>query len=351
MILSIARTINQIDAVERRVQSVVATYLDALDQVEVHLAPLTAEYAARHVANLKQIREAVDGGSIDRLRATRDAVRREMQDLAGSLVQLRHNAEAELKGVLLSIGQASDSIAAESHACQSAFQGFAQEMQKVARMDSLSSIRSLVSRSVANLKAALDSSMRENEAVLRTIKEQVQAIDDRRRHAEEAAYLDPLTSLSNRRKAELVMRSLHTLETPFAVLLCDINSFKEINDNFGHAAGDEVLRKWAGILRSHFRPSDTVARWGGDEFLVIMTSTEAEAMNRRKELEAVMGRHFVVAGVEVHTVELRAAIGMARTRGGERVEDVLARADADMYAQKPQTRLPLRAMTPAPSAG
>jgi GGDEF domain-containing protein len=95
------------------------------------------------------------------------------------------------------------------------------------------------------------------------------------RQLEEIAYYDSLTSLPNRRMFTEQFRSRlalsHRHGAPFALLLIDLDNFKEINDAFGHDAGDAVLVECASLLRSAVRESDCIARLGGDEFAILLT--------------------------------------------------------------------------------
>lgn len=87
--------------------------------------------------------------------------------------------------------------------------------------------------------------------------------------AEAQALTDTLTGLCNRRGLEATFARLTEQQTPFALMLIDLDYFKQINDSFGHAAGDDVLRDVAEILKSATRDHDTVARIGGDEFVIL----------------------------------------------------------------------------------
>jgi two-component system, cell cycle response regulator len=160
----------------------------------------------------------------------------------------------------------------------------------------------------------------------------------------EAAVTDPLTGLHNRRYMTsqldpLVERATQGGE-PVAALLLDIDHFKKINDNFGHDAGDEVLREFAVRLASNVRAVDLPCRHGGEEFVVIMPDTPlaaAERIAERIRLHVAGSPFRVAAGREILSVTI--SIGVAATKGaGDSPEQLLKRADEALYEAKESGR-------------
>jgi diguanylate cyclase (GGDEF)-like protein len=151
-----------------------------------------------------------------------------------------------------------------------------------------------------------------------------------------AAAHDPLTGLANRRElleqAAEIFR-VRNAEGMCAMLLIDLNHFKEVNDTLGHGAGDEVLREVAKRLVASARPGDLVARLGGDEFAVLFTGlpTPAVAAHRAEAMLAHLERNIGVDGMQL-TVEAAGGIAMAPASGG--VQELMRRADVAMYQAK-----------------
>jgi len=154
------------------------------------------------------------------------------------------------------------------------------------------------------------------------------------------AYRDPLTNLPNR----LALHELLGLELAHArrnrsglgVLFIDLDDFKRINDSFGHAAGDELLRATAARLRSHLRETDSIARLGGDEFAVLLpgalVARDAELVATKLLAALDEPVHF-----EGHMLRVRASIGMAMYPGdASEADELLRRADEAMYRAKQQ---------------
>jgi diguanylate cyclase (GGDEF)-like protein len=147
------------------------------------------------------------------------------------------------------------------------------------------------------------------------------------------AMVDPLTGLYNRRFAEQrlaaeVARS-ERKGHPLTVLTLDLNKFKEINDTYGHPAGDLVLQKFAAHLNNVIRGGDLAVRLGGDEFLVLLPECTSQ------QLQLVLGR---LGSLEVdwqgQHIPITFSAGWKQYELGERPEEMLARADELLYARK-----------------
>jgi len=168
---------------------------------------------------------------------------------------------------------------------------------------------------------------------------QVQDISERRELAQRLEYVvdhDFLTGLMNRRRfeQELTRETVRATRygNPSAVLLLDIDHFKDINDTFGHRAGDDVLKAVAGLLRGCLRDSDLLARVGGDEFAVLLTQTPGDQVQLvADELVRTIGGYAVALADQA--IRVTASVGVAMLEGLSDAE-VLAHADVAMYDAK-----------------
>ena len=153
----------------------------------------------------------------------------------------------------------------------------------------------------------------------------------------ELAMHDALTGLVNRRQmADLMQLELRRCQRngrPLLLAQLDIDHFKAINDTHGHAAGDNALRAFAAIARAHIRDSDVLARWGGEEFVLMLCDTEAAtAAELLERLRCAVARMPPPQGCA--NARITVSIGWAQHRRGEALEQPLERADQALYAAK-----------------
>jgi diguanylate cyclase (GGDEF)-like protein len=159
------------------------------------------------------------------------------------------------------------------------------------------------------------------------------ALETRAETFERLAVVDPLTELYNRRFAtehlpiELARASRQRY--PLTLLMLDLNGFKEINDHYGHAAGDTALAQFARHLKRCFRSSDLPVRMGGDEFMVLLPECPADQVP--KVLTHLRGLSVEHGAAKI---DITFAAGWAEYRRGESATDLPARADQALYADK-----------------
>ncbi len=144
---------------------------------------------------------------------------------------------------------------------------------------------------------------------------------------ERLAVTDELTHTANRREfhsqLERRLARYDRFKTPVSIIILDLDHFKEINDLQGHLQGDKVLIKCAEILQENIRPIDLLARWGGDEFVLLLECPLEEALNSAERLREHLKKESI-----------RVSMGITEYRGSETVESFIARADSALYKSK-----------------
>lgn len=149
---------------------------------------------------------------------------------------------------------------------------------------------------------------------------------------------DKLTQLNNRMSADnhmsLVFSESFRNNKPLSVAIVDIDLFKSINDNYGHHSGDSVLVNFAKILRDNLRPDDFVARWGGEEFIIILSDTtlqQAKDLLQRLRLK-----------IEQHSFDIpkqvTASFGLSQAKNDEDIHELFKRVDSNLYKAKESGR-------------
>jgi diguanylate cyclase (GGDEF)-like protein/PAS domain S-box-containing protein len=207
------------------------------------------------------------------------------------------------------------------------------------------SARKALERQVREANAELERRVRERTAQLeqsnREKLEMLAGLEQARAELERLSRQDPLTGLANRRELDerigLELQRANRGEHGFCLAMLDIDRFKRVNDEFGHALGDEVLRRIAAVLRQTCRAVDVVARYGGEEFAVALPDTGLA--------EAVVLCERIRLAIEAHPWhELAVGLGVTISAGvvarlpGESPDAALARADALLYEAKRKGR-------------
>jgi diguanylate cyclase (GGDEF)-like protein len=224
--------------------------------------------------------------------------------------------------------------------------------------DSIDELKSAVVEKLKKIKGLL--SKRKNEEVKRLLKAKknisrlkkriveaelgAKEMTKKAKHFQKAAVKDGLTGLYNRKAFNVrlhdAQKALNANGEPFSVVLFDVDKFKWINDNFGHVAGDKVLKQVAQCLLETFRKNDFIARFGGDEFAVVVEGLSEEMARKRivKFQENFQKKRFVSRSTG--NIDVTISAGIAQSVAGEVVEDIINRADKDMYTFKKNKKMP-----------
>jgi len=154
---------------------------------------------------------------------------------------------------------------------------------------------------------------------------------------EALSKLDPLTQLSNRRDAthiiEYEQRKLARNQATLSLIICDVDNFKNVNDHFGHDVGDCVLIELARIFKKCVRTQDTVARWGGEEFLFILPDTNSDQaiIMAKKIHKAIKSNNPLFPSQNVATT---VSMGISTITNDKDIELAITTADKNLYKAK-----------------
>lgn len=291
----------------------------ALAQLQLELTPAIGHETL--AANGKQARE--------RLRAWgRDTAR-------------HYQARArEVKEMLLTMAQTAESVSARDQRCAGQMSAVTQRLKTIATLEDLTEVRASLVESAAELKASIERMTEEGRKVLDRLRRQVEDYQTKLDEAERIASCDALTGVSSRMYVEGQIEKRIEAGAPFCVGIVDLDRFKKVNDEHGHLTGDELLRQFAAELRSACRSTDTIGRWGGDEFVLLFDSGMEEARAQCDRLREWVCGNYELSNPKGGAIKVRvsASIGLAAHTDGETMQDLLARADAEMYQNKATSR-------------
>ncbi len=157
------------------------------------------------------------------------------------------------------------------------------------------------------------------------------------RRLQDAALRDHLTGIWNRRymtrRLEVALWVFQQQGIPFGVFFIDIDGFKKINDTYGHKTGDQILTMVTNTLQNNLRSEDTVARWGGEEFVVLLMGLDIAGMASVAEKLTTLVKYSAVR-IEDQNVSVTVSMGMTLARKEDTVKTLVDRADQNMYRSK-----------------
>jgi diguanylate cyclase len=255
----------------------------------------------------------------------------------GAATSSHFKAQAEeVKELLVALAKTAESVATRDERYSDKFGGLTSRLEKIANLNDLTQIRSSIVEQVGGLKATVNQMTQENRQMVARLQAEVSTYETRLRSVEQIALKDQLTQIANRRSVE--HRIQYNIDNclPFCVAMFDLNRFKQVNDVHGHLAGDDLLKQFSAELQLHTRSGDLVGRWGGDEFVVVLScDLQAAKAHVERTQKWVFGKYTIRGAKEESiTVEMSASIGTAEWKPGKTAEQMIAEADAEMYRDK-----------------
>ena len=263
-------------------------------------------------------------------------VEQELDRFARQYVSLKESREREFKQIIRIVAEAGAALTESGTAQSAELVQFSKRIESASHLESIADMRKQLSSRVFELKAMAARVQEEGQAKARELEGHIRRVEEKLETMTTVSETDTLTGLGNRRKGEATIRSSIASGTPFSLLVLDLNGFKSVNDRFGHTQGDHLLKVVAQDLKASVRKEDTVCRWGGDEFIILMPgSSLADAQGWAARIESASFGEFILEhdgrGVRV---DVSAAIGVAEYTPGETAEEFFNRADQILYRRK-----------------
>jgi diguanylate cyclase (GGDEF)-like protein len=197
-----------------------------------------------------------------------------------------------------------------------------------------------MSRSILNRTVSL---LNQTQVELESSKKQIEQLRAKLHELEELATTDMLTGLKNRRGfdeafARELDRTRRGVSIGGVLVVIDLDSFKAINDTYGHQAGDACLQLVATALNQEIRTMDVACRLGGDEFVLVMTDTSQDVLLTRVQNIAWKLNHLVL-NWQGYDISVNASVGLRPFKKGDLADEIFADADKEMYHNKKKDKL------------
>src|SRR5882724_981470 len=275
------------------------------------------------------------------LKQTETHVEEELKKWGGRTAEYFKAKTNEVKELLIVLAHTAESVGERDQRYATRFTEMTAQLHTIANLEDLAQVRTSLVQRATELKGYVDQMAQESKKSVALLQAEVSTYETKLKVVEELALRDPLTNLANRRNVEerIEWRIKHQQE--FTVVIMDLNRFKEVNDTYGHSAGDSLLKQFAQELRGCIRSTDLVGRWSGDEFVIVL---DCDLRNAKSQIERVQkwvfGEYPVQTGAGKGEVKINvdAAIGMTQWQAGETMQHLLESADAAMYADKKLTK-------------
>ena len=334
-VVSIRKSIDDLDKHQQLAVSALRMLASLVNEIDKNVVrPSWPEKWAQ--PELPQLAAALKAASApDELAPAQGRVVETLGTCEGLIRQYREGA-AGIEDCIAVLEKAAEQLSDKGAQRESSLRSAATSLEEVA-VDggNLHSLRERLRLQVAQIVALADEVARENQATVEMLKGEMYVCRQRLNQAETEALTDPLTRLGNRRAVEQRIQEFIENGTQFSLILIDLNRFKYINDAHGHLIGDELLKAFAGRLRRNMRGRDLAARWGGDEFVLLMCCSVGDAMRRLQTLQPMLcGRYGLGRDDRALHLHVSASFGIAERKHGEATEDLLRRADKLLYHQK-----------------
>ena len=246
--------------------------------------------------------------------------------------------ENEIREVVDLLREALSNLAGETDTFNQRLVDSSVRFKRIVEIEDVRELKRQIAQEVNEFTRIVAEKRRHDQEVYARMSRRFEVLQEKLRQTKQEVLLDPLTHIGNRRSMDHALkRAIQESKKPIVLAILDIDDFKEINDIYGHQVGDQALVCVAGWILAHVRSGDFLARYGGDEFVVLMTNTSLSQAETRflQLLSTIAASEFRYNdGNESRTVRLAVSCGLAEHLAEDTSEDFMRRADKALYEAK-----------------
>ncbi|MBN9659449.1 MAG: GGDEF domain-containing protein [Acidobacteria bacterium] len=324
-----------LEGADVRFRQTLGCYLSALCGVQEHVFELLAAKSSGPALSVKEQADALRVNPDSQALEAAQTRLAELLERSAGQIRSHLAGRADLEEVLALLSSARASLTGSSESSVIDLSHIASNLDAATKLGGIEELRALIRLEAQHVNELVARMRLENQRMLLELDEEMNLYRRRLRDVADSANRDLLTGLANRRLLYDRLAEITSPGGPVCLLLIDFNRFKRINDTHGHLAGDELLRAFSARLLKQLRQDDTAARWGGDEFVIVLPCRLEDAIPRSKGLEqSLEGDYRIRIGGKDLRIRLTLSIGIAEYRPGETVDQLLARADQALYSHK-----------------
>ena len=319
--------------------------VELLRHIEAFVVPLHDIDSDRFVSDLRALRKKIES---QRHNLKSDLVSDSafIREFARQQSAYLNNLEDELRSVIEMLVSGLNSVDSDVTDFHRNIAKHLESLGSISQVSDLRQLRAELQNEISSLQATLKASERKQERSMEALSSQVSVLKNKLEVAQGEARQDALTGVLNRRALNEMLNSwvekFKAGAEKFAVIVMDLDHFKQINDSFGHAVGDRALLAVVGCCRSRIRQGDVLARYGGDEFVYLLPGSSARNATKvaKKICEELANTGFELEDDNAgrHQLQLAASFGVTECTKKDSPESIMQRADAALYQAKNQGR-------------
>jgi len=321
---------------QRMTAVILAAYRCTLLEIGAYTSQACPAIGVGLQEKLAELEENLSGDlTVELMAETQQAVSENLQDWGRRTAEYYQSKSDEIKELLILLTGMAESVGDRDKNCAEQISDVTRRLEAVANLDDLGQVKRSIKKSAVELKTSIERLAEEGNATVSKLRKEVAKYQTKMEEAVQVATMDTLTGLRSRYYVEKQIKRRIELELPTTIAIVDLDGFKSVNDKNGHMIGDDLLRQFATNMKESCRLTDTVGRWGGDEFIILL---DCDLNKAKIQIENLMKRtcceYFISGKTGMIMVRLTASVGLAEHVIGETMEQLFDRADANMYAMK-----------------